>query len=452
MYPDNPYISENQLALRDRAVNTETTNRFLQSFTTNWYVFRRDNASLRLSGQGGADFTLTNQELYLPEDLQSQKNLPYPGASRYTKNQQLNLNLQGAAVYTQQVGRTALTTQAGVARISNALDASFAQGQGLQPGLRNTQAANLQTLGQFFSPASIDVGYFVQQEVNFNDRVIATVGLRADQSNRYVDPNKPLYSPKASPAVNLANFDFWTYKEAVSLLKLRAVYGQTGGTIPYSVYFNPTLTTKIGGASDTYNSPLLGNGSVRPERATELEAGVDAAFLNSKITLETSVYRKVVHDFLFPYNLAASTGVTQIGAYPVGDLQNQGLEIGLGFKAIVRSNFTYTEQTQFWFNRSEVTRSTVPVEPTGPGYDPYFGRNYLIEGQSPTRWFGSPLDPVTGLPTPFQESQPRYQVSFANTFTFFKNVDLFFLIHVKRGGYNDVLTRQAYDIAGTTKD
>ena len=35
VYPDNPYISENPLALRDRAVNTETTNRFLQSFTTN---------------------------------------------------------------------------------------------------------------------------------------------------------------------------------------------------------------------------------------------------------------------------------------------------------------------------------------------------------------------------------------------------------------------------------
>ena len=76
------------------------------------------------------------------------------------------------------------------------------------------------------------------------------------------------------------------------------------------MYFNPTLTAKIGGVSGTYNSPLLGNGSVRPERATELEAGVDAAFLNSKITLEASVYRKVVHDFLFPYNLAASTGVT----------------------------------------------------------------------------------------------------------------------------------------------
>ena len=451
VYPTNPYAGENPLALRDRAVNTETTNRFLQSFSTNWYVFRGENASLRLSGQGGVDFALSNQELYLPEDLQSQKILANPGAARYTKNQQLNLNLQGAAVYTQQMGRTALSTQLGVARISNTLDASFAQGQGLQPGLRNPQAATLQTLGQFFS-SGIDVGYFVQQEVNFADRVIATAGLRADQSNRYGNPNKPLYSPKASLAVNLANFDFWTAKEAVNLLKVRAAYGQTGGTIPYGSYFNQTVPTKIGGALGVRNSELIGFATVRPERATELEAGVDAAFLNSKITLEASVYRKVVRDFLFPYTLAASTGVVQIPAYPVGDLQNQGVEIGLGFKAIDKPNFSYREQTQFWFNRSEITRLTVPISTAGPGFDPFYGLNYVIQGESPTRWFGSPVDPVSGRPTPYQESQPKFQVSFANTFTLFQNLELFFLIHVKQGGYNSVLTENAYDLAGTTKD
>ncbi len=450
-YPDNPYISENPLALRDRAINKETTNRFLQSAAVNWYVLRGETSSLRLSGQGGVDFTLTNQELYLPEDLQSQKGLALPGASRYTKNQQTNYNLQGAAVYTRQVGAATFTTQAGVARISTSADLSFTQGQGTQPGLRNPQAATLQTLGQFFQ-SGIDIGYFVQQEVNFADRIIATAGLRADQSNRYADPNKPLYSPKASLAVNLANFDFWTYKEAVNLLKPRLAYGQTGGTIPYGAYYNATLPTAIGGALGTRSSQLLGFAGVRPERATELEAGLDAAFLNSKITLEASIYRKVVRDFLFPFALAGSTGVTQIIAYPVGDLRNQGLEIGLGFKAIDKPNFKYTEQTQSWLNRSEVTRLDVPVMAAGPGYDPYFGRNYLIEGQSPTRWFGTPLDPVTGLPTPYQESQPRHQVSFANTLTFFQNLELFFLIHVKEGGYNDVLTRQAYDIAGTTRN
>lgn len=453
VYPDNPYITENPLALRDRAVNTETTNRFLQSATANFYVFKRDNSALRLSAQGGLDFTLTNQQLYLPEDLQSQRRLApgTQGAARNTKNQQLNLNLQGAAVYTWQLGRAFLTSQVGAARISSSLDASFVQGQGLQPGLANPAAANLQSLGQFFS-SGIDIGYFAQQEVNFDDRIIATAGLRADYSNRYGDPTKPLYSPKASLAVNLTNFAFWTNQATVNLLKPRIAYGQTGGTVPYGAYFNPTLPTAIGGAAGVRSADFVAFANVRPERATELEAGLDAALLNSRVTLEATVYRKVVRDFLFPYNLAPSTGVTRVPVYPVGDLQNKGLEIGLGFRAVERPNFRYTEQTQFWFNRSEVTRSTVPVQPAGPGFDRAYGLNYLIQGESPTRWFGNPLNPETGLPTAYEESQPRYQVSFANTLTFFNRLELFFLVHVKEGGYNANLTEDAYDLAGTTKD
>ena len=453
-YPDNPYISENPLALRDRAVNTERTNRVVQALTTNWYVWRGERSSLRLSGQGGVDYTLTAQDLYLPEDLQSQRGLAYPGATRLTKNQQLNYNLQGAAVYSRQLGRLGLTTQAGLTRISSQQDVSFTQGQGLQPGLRNPATATLQTLGQFLQDPVVDVGYFAQQEANFADRIIATLGLRADQTNRAADPNRLLYSPKASLAVNLTNFDFWTDKQTVSLLKPRVAYGQTGGTIPFGRTFNPLQTTQIGGSTGIGNAfgLGLGYGQLRPERATELEAGVDAAFLNGSISLEATVYRKVVRDFLFPLALAGSTGVQQLGAFPVGDLRNQGLEIGLGFKVLNKPNFTYTEQTQFWFNRSRVTRLDVPVQPAGPGYDPYFGRNYLIQGESPTRWFGLPGDPATGLYTAYGESQPRYQVSFANTLTFRKRLEFYFLIHVKQGGYNDALTRQAYDLAGTTRD
>jgi len=452
VYPDNPYLSENPLALRDRAVNTEKTNRFLQSATVNWYVLRNDNSSLRLSGQGGLDYTLTDQELYLPEDLQSQRNQPagLQGASRYTKNQQLNTNLQLAAVYTRQAGAFGLTTQAGFARIASLFgDFSFTQGQGLQPGVRTPERAALRTLGQRLPLNLVDRGYFVQQEVNYRDRVVVTLGLRADQTNRAADPNLLLYSPKASVAVNLSSFDFITDKQTFNLLKLRAAYGQTGGTIPYGAYFSSTGTTQIGGLPGVVNSPVLGNNAIRPERATELEVGFDGAFFGSRVTLEASVYRKVVRDFLFPFSLAPSTGVSLISYFPVGDLQNQGLEIGLGFKAVDQPNFQYTEQTQFWLNRSEVTRLVVPTAPAGPGFDPYYGRNYLLQGQSPTRWFGPD---ATGALVAYQESQPKFQVSFANTLTFYKKFELFFLIHVKQGGYNSALTRQAYDFAGTTRD
>ena len=449
VYPRNPYGGENPLALRDRGINDETTNRFLESFTSTLYLFRKEASSLRFAASGGIDYAATTQELYLPEDLQSQAGVALPGASRYSKNNQTNTNLQGLLIYNLQLGKLGLTTSGGTTRFTQKLDASFVQGEGLLPTLRNPARATRQTFGEFFS-SSVDLGYSAQQEVNFADRIIGRVGIRADQSNLNADANKLYFFPNASLAVNVANFDFWTLKDQVNLVKLRAAYGETGGVPGFGSYFSPLNTVTFDGRTGLRNSTAIGFNRVAPERAAELEGGIDLAFLNNKITMEVTGYRKKVTDLLFTYALAPSTGVTAISAFPVGDLVNKGLEIGLGFLAVDRPNFRYNQRTQFWLNRSEITRLDVPTQAAGPGFSTLFGRNYLALGESPTRWFGNPV--VGGFPTRFQESQPQYQVTFANDFTFFKKIDFSFLIHVKQGGYNSTLTQNAYDQAGTSPD
>ena len=448
-YPNNPYANENPLALRDRGINDETTNRFLESFNSTLYLFRKDASSLRFAASGGVDFALTDAELYLPEDLQSQSGLPNKGASRYSKTKQLNTNLQGLLIYNLQVGKIGLTTSAGTTRFTQNVDGSFVQGEGLIPTLRNPARATRQTFGEGFS-SSVDLGYSAQQEVNYADRIIARVGVRADKSNLNGDAKKLYYFPNVSLAVNVANFDFWTLKDQINSFKIRAAYGETGGVPAFGSYFSALNTTVFDTRTGLRNSNSIGYDRVAPERAAELEGGIDLAFLNNKITLEATVYRKKVTDLLFAYALAPSTGVAAVSAFPVGDLVNKGLEIGVGILAIDHPNFRYHQQTQFWLNRSEVTRLTVPTTTAGPGFSTLFGRNYLALGESPTRWFGNPV--AGGLPTRYQESQPQYQVTFANDFTFFKHIDFSFLIHVKQGGYNSTLTQNAYDQAGTSPD
>ncbi|MFC6224171.1 SusC/RagA family TonB-linked outer membrane protein [Hymenobacter artigasi] len=449
IYPRNPYAGENPLALRDRGINNETTNRLLESFTSNLYFIRNEKSSLRLAASAGVDFALTDAELYLPEDMQSQSGLANPGASRYSKNKQLNTNLQGLLIHTVQLGTVGLTTSAGTSRFTQDINSDFVQGEGLQPKLRNPARANRQTLSQSFQ-SSVDLGYSAQEEVNFADRVIGTVGIRADQSNLNADPKKLYFFPHASLALNVANFDFWTFKEVVNQVKLRAAYGETGGVPGFGSYFTQLNSVVVDTRLGLRNSTVLGYDRVAPERAAELELGADLGFLNNKITLSGTVYRKQVTNLLFAYALAPSTGVTSIAAFPVGDLVNRGLEIGLGVQAIDRPNFRYHSQTQFWLNRSEVTRLVVPRTTAGPGFASLYGQNFLALGESPTRWFGNPV--VGGVPTPFQESQPTYQVTFANDFTFFKHIDFSFLIHVKQGGYNSTLTQNAYDQGGTSPD
>ena len=160
LYPDNQYGGENPLAIRDRAVNDEKTNRFIQTGTLNYYFLRNDRTSLRLNLQGGVDYTLTEQELYLPDDLQSQRANANPGASRYSKNRQLNTNLNTILVLNHQVGKVGLTSQGGFVRLSQDFDGSYTQGEGLIPGTRNPALAKIQTLGQSFA-RNTDLGFLL---------------------------------------------------------------------------------------------------------------------------------------------------------------------------------------------------------------------------------------------------------------------------------------------------
>ncbi|OGX82373.1 SusC/RagA family TonB-linked outer membrane protein [Hymenobacter glacialis] len=448
VYPDNEYAGENPLAIRDRAVNDEKTNRFIQTGTLNYYLLRKELTTLRLNVQGGVDYTLTEQELYLPDDLQSQRANANPGASRFSKNRQLNTNLNTILVLNHQVGKVGLTSQAGFVRLSQNFDGSFTQGEGLIPGTRNPALAKIQTLGQAFTRVT-DIGYFAQQEANFDDKVIAALGIRADKSTLNSDENKMYFFPKASLALNIAKFDFWTI-DKVSQFKVRAAYGETGGAAGFGDYFSRLLSVSVDNRLGLRNSTLIGYDKVAPERATELEAGVDLGFLNNRITLEATVYRKNVKDLILTRPLAPSTGAASVTGFPIGDMVNKGIELGLAVTAIDRPNFRYNNRTQFWLNRTEVTKLDVATQIVGPGFGNFFGRNQLKLNESPTRWFGAPL--VNGQLTPYQESQPKFQMTFANNFTIMKNIDFSFLIHVKEGGYNSTLTQLLYDEGGTTKD
>ncbi|GAB2958616.1 TonB-dependent receptor [Hymenobacter coalescens] len=462
-FPDARTTSDNPLAVVARAVNEETTNRFILGLNTTVHLLERENTSLRFNILGGTDFSNTRNFLHLPSDMQSQRDLANPGASRLTNTNAFFTNLQGALVYDWRLldGALQMTTQAGTVRLTRKFNQTYSQGIGLLPGQESTNTGSIITQNAFESEQT-DVGVFAQQEINWRDRIIVTGGIRFDKTNTAGDPDKFFPFPKASVAVNVANFDFWTL-DVVNVIKPRFAYGQTAGVPPYSAIFNPLQPIGAGTQLGLIQQISIGNSNVEPERASELEAGLDLGFLENRITLEATVYKKKVTDILRPYTLAPSTGVQQVagigdlsqtvGAFPVGDLENRGIELSLGVTPVRSANLTWTATTQFWLNRSEVTRSVIPINTVGLGFGNTFGRNLWAEGQSPSRWFGTPADPngVLSL-TRYEDAQPRFQASLLNTMTVLKGFDVSFLLHWRHKGYISNLSRVLQDEGGTTED
>ncbi|MBC6606599.1 SusC/RagA family TonB-linked outer membrane protein [Hymenobacter sp. BT188] len=457
IFPDNPYGGDNPLAIVARAVNEENTNRTVQAVNGTLRILENETSSLRLAVQGGIDYSNSDAILALPADLQSQRNLPNPGAVRVLKNQFFNYNLQGFLVYDWRLGETInLTSQVGTVRLGLDRNLSFSQGQNLAPGEPLTPNRSSLVTQEVELGSERDIGHVAQQEVNFNDQIIATAGVRFDKSSRNGDPNKYYAFPKASLAVNIAKFGFFDLP-AVNLVKLRAAYGETGAPGFFGSTFSPLVNTSTGGRVGFLPSTLVGNLDIGPERATEFETGIDLAFLESRITLEATYYNKVAKDLINSFVLAPSTGVTSIRAFPVGDLQNRGIELSLGVTPIRSENFNWVSTTQYWFNRTEVTRIVVPAFNTGLGFGSGFGRNVFTLGESPSRWYGTPVNAVDNATNPsfltrYQEAQPKFQMSFLNNFTLFKNIEVSFLLHWRKDSYTSNLSRLLQDEGGTTKD
>ncbi|AMR27371.1 hypothetical protein A0257_09870 [Hymenobacter psoromatis] len=465
IYPNSPVTGDNPLAIVARGVNTETTNRVTEASTGVLRIIDKENSSLRLTAQGGIDFAGSNALLALPADLQSQQSSPLPGVVRVAKNYFFNYNLQSFLIYDWKLGPLALNSQVGAVRLGLNTQLQYSQGQNLAPGPLQPDRGTVVTQ-QTSIDDETDVGYIAQQEVNYQDRIIATGGVRFDKSSRNGDSKKLYAFPKASLAVNLAKFDFFSINN-VNLVKLRAAYGETGGPAFFGGIYSPLSAISTGGRVGQLPSTVVGYrpvtgadpATLAPEHATEFETGVDLGFFNSRITLEATFYNKSVRNLINTYQTAPGTGVQSIRAYPVGDLRNRGVELSLGLVPVQSPNFKWTSTTLFWFNRSLVTRLApgVPAFDEAPGFGASYGTTFFALGESPTRWYGTPKlatggNPNTGNYTRYGDAQPTFQMSYLNSFTIFKNFDLSFLLHWKKDSYTSNLTVTNQDGFGTSPD
>ncbi|WP_075352220.1 SusC/RagA family TonB-linked outer membrane protein [Algoriphagus marinus] len=447
-YPINPYFSENPVSVTDNGVNNSLVNRFIQAFTLDFDILKTQNSFLKATVSGGLDFLQNSTEVYLPEFLQFQSAQANPGDILIGKQESFNTNFQAALVYNWNLGSVNMNSQAGLVRLDFENSSLFNRGRGLVPGQTNLLQANIQQINEQFTSKIQEAGIFLQQEANWEDKIIGTLGIRWDKSTLNGDPNQYYAFPRASMAVNLTNFEFWN-SSVISQLKPRIAYGETAGPVAFGATFTPLGGTNIGGLLGSTVSTSIGNTQIQPETATELEFGVDAGFFNNRVSLEATYYIKNTQNNLQNLNLAPSTGVNTTPSNEA-ELQNKGLELGLSGTVVEKSNFRWFSRILYWQNDIEMTRLGIPTYIAG-GFGSGLGTFLYAEGYSPTTIVGSPADPtIPGGFTIWGNAQPDFNLSFYNTFNIYKGLEFSFLVDWRQGGDNINLTSFLTDGGGTT--
>ncbi len=457
VYPANPYAPSNFLETAAKVTNNEKVNRLLGGGSATAKLFTNDNNNLRLILRGGIDYYNLATSALFPNDLQFQRDgAGLNGVSVQGSTNNFNSNVAAFLVHSLYTDsglnfRTQLgLTQESFNRntiLGEAFDMIGSQTNLDQGGSRNvTQTRLLQK----------DKGFFVQEELNWDDKVMLTVGLRGDKSSNNSDANQLFYYPKASVAVNLHEFGFLPQDGVLSQFKVRTAYGQSGNFPQFGAKFTSFGSTIVDGMAGVTIGSLQGNSAVGPERQTEVEFGFDLGFLNNRILLDATYYVKSVSDLLLNADVPTSSGFTS-QVTNAAELQNRGLEIGLNAKVIDGEDFDWFSRVNWWKNNAEVTRLSVPAFTTG-GFADFLGNFMVKEGYSPTAVIGVGANPDitlngTGEPTLqlYGDAEPDFQTSFYNQLSY-KDVDLTFLVHWKKGGKNINLSTLLFDLNNTTHD
>lgn len=450
-YPNNPLAPSNWMQTRDLTKNNETVNRMLLGGKATWKVLKNKMHDLKIIALGGIDYYTLNTKGIFPAVLQFEKNgNGTNGALLYGTTVTHNENYSALAVYELNPDNGMIfTTQAGVNAINNDLNTvvnTATQLIGTQTNLDQAGAIQVEQNRNI----SKDRGFFAQEEVNYKDMLIGTLGIRGDKSSRNGNADKLYYYPKFSLAFNITPL---LDVKALSLLKVRGAYGEAGNFAPFGAIYSPLVPINFNGTTGSIVDVTRGAANLEPERQKELELGLDAGILNNRVSVEFTWYKKDVDDLILKVQTPGSTGYATAWKN-VAAIQNHGIEIGLSAVPVLTKEWRWNAQVNWWKNTAKVTRLDVPAFNVG-AFGASLGTYRIEKGKSPTQIVGigdasDKVDPVSNLAV-FGNSEPDFNLSFNNNVTW-KNFELNVLMHWKQHGDNINLSSLLSDFGGTSAD
>ncbi|MGH7468753.1 MAG: TonB-dependent receptor domain-containing protein [Longimicrobiales bacterium] len=230
---------------------------------------------------------------------------------------------------------------------------SFAVGNGYAaPGVTTVRGGRTRTGDELFEEI-VQVGFFGQNRFSFYDRLYLTTGVRVDGNSAFGDNYGFQVYPNVQMSYDASN-DSWK-PSLISNLRFRGAVGTAGlapGAFDKFLTFTP-FTTGENESGVRPNDP--GNPDLGPERTTEIEAGFEAGFLNERVGLDLTVYRRVTKDAILDVALPPSL---RFGGEPrrnVGEILDQGYEVALRVTPIESSRLRWSADVRVDGNHNEIT-------------------------------------------------------------------------------------------------
>lgn len=290
-------------------------------------------------------------------------------------------------------------------------------------------------------------GVFASASFGFRDMLFLDLTARRDKSSTLPEGSNAYYYPSAALGFVFSEL----VKESAPWLsygKARINYADVRSAAPvYSItdtYDKPTAFGNVAlfSVPNTKNNPDL-----KPERTKSAEAGIETAFLQSRIGLDATVYESKTIDQIIPVNVSTASGYS-FRYVNSGTVRNRGIELA-GFVSPFRSdNFTWTINVNYTKNQNRVLslyegtdnivlasyQGGVSSNATvGKAFGSIRGTNFVyLNGQKVVGTDGYYVKSATANEE-IANPNPDWTGGIANTLNY-KGLSLYFLVDVRKGG------------------
>ena len=310
---------------------------------------------------GGLDFASDDQRTFFPKNDSTwyggltdggSNSITNRGVERYTFDYLGNIKKNFGSNW-----ETNLSV--GLQVISSRNTTTSATGIGFVTNSNNSVGSAASTTGGGGFTEQRQYGYLTQLQVGNQNKRFLQVGVRVDRNSSFGAQAPSFVLPKIGGSWAISEESFFSPLSGIfNDLRLRAAYGTTGRSpnpgdalqTLAAASFNITGST---GAGVVLGNP--GNFDLKPERGTEFEAGLDAGFLNGKISTELTYFRKTTKDLIIAQPIAPSLGFNSNPLANLGGVLNEGIELAVNAKLINTRNLTWDVRGAANTLRNELT-------------------------------------------------------------------------------------------------
>lgn len=368
-FEPNTQATINPLAALYQRNDVSKASRFIGNAQFDYKIHGFED--LRLNLNLGMDYSHSNGTVTVPYGAeQSYHNQTQAGRGLYNPYDQTkrDMTLEAYADYTKEINKHSFGVMAGYSW-QHFYTESNSQSLTQPDPVAGSQA----TLSEFHNKSEYFlVSFFGRANYNYDNRYMVTATVRWDGTSRFTN-NKWGFFPSVALGWNIKGESFLKDSKAVSDLKLRLSWGQTGQQDIGDVYQSiPTYQNNLIGSYYMFDGqvivPITPNGynaDLKWETTTTYNVGIDYGFFNDRLFGTLDVYYRETTDLLNYTPVAAGANLTNYLFANIGSLVNKGVEFEITGIPVQTQNWNWTVGANFAYNHNRITKLTTN---DGDGY------------------------------------------------------------------------------------